>query len=618
MRDAGRVCEVNEDLYMIVEPEEATEAEARGRLFIVADGMGNQGAGEVAARLAADTVADVYYSGEAGDDPEESLRYALERAHVAVREAAHENPDYHKMGTTLTAMAIIDDCVYIAHVGDTRAYVVRRGKIAQLTEDHNWAGEQLRKGALTKVHAHTHPRRKLLTRSLGQTPQVEIDTKTDQIAPGDIFLICSDGLYDTLSEEEIERILLETSPEMSCRELVARANRNGGADNIAAIIVKTLFEGKPFLLKEPRRRFRPEEIFNKIPQIPAGFPFYLGLLAIAALVIIGGSLLFFRGCGGPENGKIDVPPPPTANLSDTGARAKVKITTAPSGAVITVDGTRIGPSPLTVDLPPGPHVLEINHEGYQIKKHKLEIKSGELQIPLNFILVPHPATRSPDMVFVKRGPVIVGRDDASSEEGPSMKIWLDAYYIDRYEVSNDDYKKFIEETGRPEPAFWDDPDRNGAKQPVVGVDWEEADAYCRWNKKRLPTEFEWEKAARGDDKKHYIYPWGNRFEPARANISGDADGFVDVGPVDILPEGKSPYGAYNCIGNVAEWTITWFGPDYYKAMPMKNPRGPETGTRRVVKGGSYKTSRRYATTTYRSAFAPGQRKSNIGFRCAKD
>ena len=624
MRDTGRVKEVNEDFYAIVEPEESTEAEARGRLYVVADGMGNQGAGEVAAKTAVDTVVDVYYSGEGGENPQDALRYAVECAHSSIRDSAQKNPEYTKMGATLTALVLLDDRVFIAHVGDTRAYVIRKGKIRQLTDDHNWAGDQLRKGAITKVHANTHPRRKVLTRSLGQTPQVEIDTMVAEIEPGDIFLLCTDGLYDTLSDEEMERVLIEAGPEMACRELVARANRNGGADNIAAVLIKTVYEGKPFLIKERKPRFQLGDLKltlnfdwrKKLASLPVGLPFYLGVAAVAILVIIGGGMLFFRGCGGNHEPSSQQAATGSHVFSQKNQPAKIKITTAPSGAIIAVDGARIGPSPVAVDLFPGSHEIEITQDGYQTKKHTLMVKPGEIQIPLNFILVPHPAERSPDMLFIPGGFFIMGREGGSLEEGPSHKIYLDAYYIDRYEVSNADYKRFIEAAKRAAPALFEDPQKNTPNLPVAGVDWTDADAYCSWAKKRLPTEAEWEKAARGAE--GWLYPWGNTFDPTRANILGDADGYPDVAPVDALPTGKSPYGGYNFAGNVGEWTGGYFDPEYYKTIPLKNPRGPETGTRRVVRGGSYRTAPETATATYRSAFAPESRKPYIGFRCAKD
>ncbi len=629
MRDAGRVREINEDVYAVVEPEESTEAEELGRLFVVADGMGHEGAGEVAARLAVDTVVEVYYSGEGGADPEEAIRYSVERAHLAIRETASEHAEYHKMGATLTAMAQVEDHVFIAHVGDTRAYVVRRGQIIQLTNDHNWAGEQLRKGAITKVHAATHPRRKVLTRSLGQTPHVEVDTRVERIEPGDVFLLCTDGLYDTLGEDELQRVLAETGPQLACRELVARANRNSGSDNIAAIAIKTSYEGKPFLSREKKRKFSLPEIsiprpdiklpaaLKNLSRLPTMLPIYLAGLALAAFIIIG-TFSLLRECGGEQK------PPDTATVTTTKGdgekkeeqRAKVKITTAPSGAIIKVDGARVGPSPITVDLKAGTHEIEINHEGYQVKRHKLEIEPGEEQIPLNFILVPHPAERTPDMVFVSAGFFIMGRDGGSPDESPAHKIYLDAFYIDRYEVSNKQYKKFLEETERQPPGFWDDPERNAPNLPVVGVDWADAKAYCEWAKKRLPTEAEWEKAARGAQ--GWLYPWGNEFDDAKANIKGEEDGYADVAPVGALPEGRSTYGAYNMIGNVAEWTNDYFDPEYYSYMPMKNPTGPDSGTRKVLRGGSFRTGKEYANVTYRSAFAPQSRKPYIGFRCAKD
>lgn len=624
MRDSGRVREVNEDYFRIVEPEEATEAEARGRLFVVADGMGNQGAGEEAAKIAVNTVVEVYYSGEGGDDPGESLRYSVERAHVAVREAAEQNPELHKMGVTLTALAIVEDRAYIAHVGDTRAYIVRKGHIAQLSDDHNWAGEQLRKGAITRVHANTHPRRKNLTRVLGQTPNVEIDTKSDSVEPGDIFLLASDGLYDTLSDAEIERVLLDTNPEMACRELVARANRNGGADNIAAIIVKTTYEGKPFLSKEHKPKFSLNDIklpfdiskLGKLPKIPTGFPIYMGAAALALLVIITCMILLFRSCGN-DNEKPVEPPKTVDNRNPIIAdRTKVKIITVPEGANIKVNGAPIGLSPRDVELEPGEHQIDIEHEGYQTKNHKLVVHPGEVQIPLNFILVPNQAERSPDLAFVPAGFFLMGRTAASVEEGPQKKVYLDAFYIDKKEVGNAEYKTFIEATAKSAPAFWNDATRNAPDLPVVGVDWNDADAYCKWAGKRLPYESEWEKAARGEE--GWYYPWGNVFDASKANIDGDADTFLDVAPVDKCAEGKSPYGVLNMVGNVAEWTASYFEPNYYTTMPMKNPRGPDMGTRRVIRGGSYRTSSTYATTTYRSAFSPDSKKPFIGFRCAKD
>ena len=117
------------------------------------------------------------------------------------------------------------------------------------------------------------------------------------------------------------------------------------------------------------------------------------------------------------------------------------------------------------------------------------------------------------MVFVKAGFFIMGRTGVTADQGPHKKVFMDDFYIDRYEVSNEDYKNFLDATGRQHPMYWDDPDRNAPKLPIVGVDWADADSYCRWANKRLPSEAEWEKAARGEE--GWFFPWGNRFEVSR-------------------------------------------------------------------------------------------------------
>lgn len=622
IRDPGRVKDINEDYYGVVEPEEETVAQEKGRLFVVADGMGADGAGEVASRIAVDVIKESYYSGEGGDDIADSLRYAVMRAHETIYRESQQKQEYYKMGATVTAMVIRGENVAIAHVGDTRAYVIRRGKIQQLTNDHNWAGEQLRKGTITKVHAETHPRRKVLTRWLGQAPEIEVDIYEDTVEPNDIFFLCSDGLYDTLSEEEIQKALLETNPEMAARELVARANRNGGADNITAIVVKTVFEGRPFLDKEPKKFSLPLKIpWNSIdfhlPKFKYPLPIMIGALAGALAIIIGGLSLFFSGPEKPSTKKQTQVISTTSGGIDSGkSLATVNITTAPAGANVKIDGNLMGPSPIQISLAPGLHKIEISKDGFQTKLVDLTIKEGEKQIPLNYLLVPNPSERSPDMIFIPAGYFIMGREGASPEEAPSHKIYLDAYYIDRYEVSNEQYRQFVESTGHKPPAFWNNPAYSSPKMPVVGVTWADADAYCRWNNKRLPTEAEWEKAARGTD--GFIYPWGNSINLQNANISGETDGFAGLAPVDSFENGKSPFGVYNMVGNVAEWIADYYDPAYYRSIPLQNPKGPPTADRKVVRGGSFRTSPQFATTTYRSAFSPNSSRENIGFRCAKN
>ena len=227
------------------------------------------------------------------------------------------------------------------------------------------------------------------------------------------------------------------------------------------------------------------------------------------------------------------------------------------------------------------------------------------------------AVRADDeMVLVQAGWFWMGADDHDDEEKPRHRVYLDAFSIDRYEVTNELYKRFTEATGRAAPRFSDRIDRNnlnGASQPVVGVSWHDADAYCRWAGKRLATEAEWEKAARGDDGR--TYPWGEQWDSSRANSK--ESGLGKPAPVGSYPSGVSPYGVHDMAGNVWEWVADWYAKDYYQRSPNRNPLGPESGTSRVLRGGSWFHDPISLRAAYRLNSTPDGRDHGIGFRCAR-
>jgi len=230
------------------------------------------------------------------------------------------------------------------------------------------------------------------------------------------------------------------------------------------------------------------------------------------------------------------------------------------------------------------------------------------------------------MVLVPAGDFTMGSNEGDDHEKPEHKVFLNAYYIDVHEVTVEQYAKFLEFTSIFPPGKWttmDEPPHQ--KRPVVNVDWADANNYCKWAGKRLPTEAEWEKAARGTDGR--IYPWGN--DPPnqlRANYGKDKwDNHNALVPVGQLKDGKSPYGVYDLAGNVWEWVSDWYDPEYYSTSPSRNPLGPKIGKYKVMRGGSWdlaaenlRSSRRDfnipATTDYDS---PAFRNFNSGFRCAK-
>lgn len=234
------------------------------------------------------------------------------------------------------------------------------------------------------------------------------------------------------------------------------------------------------------------------------------------------------------------------------------------------------------------------------------------------------------MVYVPAGAFIMGSDPEvdpmtdALDELPQHKVFLDAYFIDKHEVSNADYTKFVEATGHRNSIFWDNPKFNHPDQPVVGVTWGDAAAYAEWVGKRLPTEAEWEKAARGTDGR--IWPWGNVFDPTKCNFDdegkfdGHLDGFAMAAPVESFEQGASPYGVLNMVGNVAEWVADWFEAEYYFVSPMENPKGPPTSGmgKKSWRGASWfagSEQMRCAFREYDDIVASGQ---ILGFRCAKD
>jgi formylglycine-generating enzyme required for sulfatase activity len=258
------------------------------------------------------------------------------------------------------------------------------------------------------------------------------------------------------------------------------------------------------------------------------------------------------------------------------------------------------------------------------------------------------------MVFVRAGEFIMGSPEGEGldNEHPQRTVYLDAFYISKYEVTNEQFSQFVEATGyttdaetagwgwawtgedleEVEGADWRHPQGPGSSiegemdHPVVQVSWNDADAYCQWAGVRLPTEAEWEKAARGTDAREY--PWGNSApDGSKLNycdvncelVSKDSsvdDGYADTAPVGHYEAGKSPYGAYDMAGNVWEWVADWYDADYYSKAPDRNPQGADSGERRVVRGGSWSGYQGDARCTDRYGGDPDVRISYFGFRVA--
>ncbi|HET9740878.1 MAG TPA: Stp1/IreP family PP2C-type Ser/Thr phosphatase [Solirubrobacteraceae bacterium] len=222
--DRGRQRQGNEDSYFVRSP-----------LFVVADGMGGAQAGEVASRMAVES----FDGGLPDGTPAEGLTHVVEEANRRIHERSQADAQRAGMGTTVTAAYVGEGEVTIAHVGDSRAYVLRDGDLSRLTRDHSLVGELVERGKLTEEQAETHPQRSVITRALGPEPDVQVDIRGYQARGGDVFLLCSDGLTSMIPEARVKQILEESDTLADAgRELIAAANDAGGRDNITVLLFR--------------------------------------------------------------------------------------------------------------------------------------------------------------------------------------------------------------------------------------------------------------------------------------------------------------------------------------------------------------------------------------------
>jgi PPM family protein phosphatase len=255
LTDTGRKRRHNEDVYVADPP-----------IFAIADGMGGAKAGEVAAALAADAL-----RGEGGSG-EDTLVMLIQEANRRVYEHAAEDAATSGMGTTMTVALLEDSRVRIGHVGDSRAYLIRDGELSQLTDDHSLVGELVRSGKLAPEDADTHPQRSVITRVLGTDPEVDVDTITIETRSGDLFLLCSDGLYSMVGNDRILELVERNRRDLdaAAKALVAAANKGGGDDNITVVAFEiaspdeeTLEDARP-----PEPALEDEDTLTELDQVP--------------------------------------------------------------------------------------------------------------------------------------------------------------------------------------------------------------------------------------------------------------------------------------------------------------------------------------------------------------
>jgi len=374
----------------------------------------------------------------------------------------------------------------------------------------------------------------------------------------------------------------------------------------------------------------------------------VGLLACGAATffLLGGPDLLRRETATLSSEEAGTPTPTRAAVTPTPTAPHPQTETAIVAASVT-PAVPATPTPTATPLPPTPTALPTTATPTEAPTLTSTAAPSPTPTATPTPTPPPTATLPPipaDMIRIPAGDFIQGSSDAEidaaiqmcadafngicphphawfADETPRRTIYLDAFYIDRWEVTNREFAAFVAATGyvtdaerKGESKTWRAPDTAGRESyPVVWMSWNDADAYCQWAGKRLPTEAEWEKAARGTDGR--IWPWGSNWEAGRAN-TGDG-GAGNVAAVGNYPDSASPYGVMDMTGNVWEWVADWYDPFWYASSPTHNPGGPLSGVSRVLRGGSFRNPPWEVRAVHRHSGGPDGYALDHGFRCAR-
>lgn len=238
LTDVGEIRKNNEDKIVFVQPHNQKVLSQKGSLAIVCDGMGGHKSGEVASKIAIQRVQKYYYS--SNSNPKEAIKEALSYAHKEIKKVSLKNANHSKMGTTCTAVTVIGRSLYIGHAGDSRAYLISNNIIKQLTKDHTYVEHLYNKGLITEQEKLRHPDRNIVTMVLGTQSEFipEVYSYENVFSNDEILMLCSDGLYEYIGDNEIMNILTENEASSAAEILVETAKKRGGHDNISVIIVR--------------------------------------------------------------------------------------------------------------------------------------------------------------------------------------------------------------------------------------------------------------------------------------------------------------------------------------------------------------------------------------------
>ncbi len=662
----GKSKNVNEDFVIFYEKEPEGTVGA-SNLYVLTDGLTNSWHPEISARFAAKKILHDYFKSH---DFVEANKLAL-----AIRNASNEIQAYSlaqgkKMGSVVVSIAITEGKAVIGTIGDSRVYIVRNGKVYQITEDQK--SDQAEEVAPHESH-HVPE-----TRAIGLEKDIVVDIYDGiDIHPNDVILLASDGIISYIGKDEILAASQADTPKEIAEALIENGAKQEHNSDLSVIAIKiydengiltvvrqpgTLPEDTDLnketheldLIKRSRPRQKPAE-----GTVPGGkrrlgkWPVLALLAAFAAVGIYlfasgqkGGGIFGPRYTATPtvdpvlatmaviqqtsraeENIRLSMTPTatlePSATVAPTDVPAFIDIDNPTAGALTATPGApevdttaEVATATPTAVLPP-------------MTPTPIAVDKGPITSEID----------QREMVYVIPGAFTLGSDIQKDglanayEELPQLEVYLDGYWIDKTEVTNADFLKCVQAGSCLGSTYMNLYNPDDAELPATYVSVVEAEKYCEWAGKRLPTEIEWEKAARGHDGR--IYPWGDE-QPSQDNRLANFPGFKDkvtnqsdgIFKVGSLPDGASPYGALDMAGNVWEWTSTPFLTDYYQTLAdnapegtdiIRNPKDPDITANNVIRGGS-------AADTELSNYLAYLRSTNrsyvnmissfyIGFRC---
>ena len=344
--DTGRVRDHNEDYLGYRQPDDLELSIEAGWLYAVADGVGGAQAGEIASKLAIQTLLNTYYHSYR-DTAAGRLENAVIKANHAVYEQAKEQEGPRRMGTTLVAAVVRGKELIVANVGDSRAYLISDGRIEQITRDHSVVARLVAEGVITAEQAETHPRRHVLSRSIGANPQVKVDIFTKHFHPGDRLLLCSDGLTEHVTDDEILTIMQDDDPETGVQNLVDLANERGGKDNISILVIRALAEREERLLPVTRPAEAKAPVSRRLPWPWIGV--IITSLLICASALAAGRLLLFNPTPTATPTATPKPPSPTSTATEAATQTFTLVPMTGPGVSPTATHTAV---PVSTDTPP--------------------------------------------------------------------------------------------------------------------------------------------------------------------------------------------------------------------------------------------------------------------------